>query len=193
MHDPLSIHAITHQYLARHPAEEQRLNPFTDFLRHTAPDAYTSRQTLIGHVTTSAFLLSPDRTSLLLIHHRKLGRYLQPGGHVESDATLLASACREVREEVGIPADALDILSPNDEPLDIDPHRIPFHAPKNVPEHWHFDIRYIMLIRDPWHRQITIQQEEVAQFRWVELASSALRESLPDRVIAKITAASRVC
>src|SRR5690606_25147466 len=56
-----------------------------------------------GHFTASAFVLSPDRQSLLLIHHRKLGLWLQPGGHLEpADPNVRAAARREVAEEVGL-------------------------------------------------------------------------------------------
>ena len=50
-----------------------------------------------GHFTASAFVLSPDRRELILIHHKKLGIWVQPGGHVEtSDEDLLSAARREV-------------------------------------------------------------------------------------------------
>src|SRR5436189_5409859 len=56
-----------------------------------------------GHFTASAFVLSPDRRDLVLIHHKKLGIWVQPGGHVEpSDDDLLGAARREVLEEVGL-------------------------------------------------------------------------------------------
>ena len=51
-----------------------------------------------GHFTASAFVLAPDRRAILEVHHAKLGRWLQPGGHVESaDDSLVSAAHREVR------------------------------------------------------------------------------------------------
>ena len=56
-----------------------------------------------GHFTVSAFVLAPDRSSLLMIFHAKLERWLQPGGHVEpSDTCLHTAARREVVEETGL-------------------------------------------------------------------------------------------
>ena len=56
-----------------------------------------------GHFTASGFVASPDRRCLLVIHHARLGKWLQPGGHIESDdETLEAAARREVAEETGI-------------------------------------------------------------------------------------------
>lgn len=97
----------------------------------------TSRDTLSGHVTASAWILSPDRTSTLLTHHRKLGRWLQLGGHVEADHTIQDAAAREAREESGI--DDLRLL--DHRLFDIDVHSIP--ARKAEPEHFHYDFRFI--------------------------------------------------
>ena len=90
-----------------------------------------------GHFTASAFVLSPDGGSLLLILHRKLGLWLQPGGHLEPhDADPIAAARREVREEVGI--DDLALL--RDTLFDADIHGIPAHG---APAHEHFDLRFL--------------------------------------------------
>ena len=90
-----------------------------------------------GHFTASTFVLSPDRSSLLLILHGKLGLWLQPGGHVDpDDVDILAAARREVAEEVGITA-----LDPVGSGLhDVDIHRIP--PLKGEPAHEHFDVRF---------------------------------------------------
>lgn len=97
----------------------------------------TSRDTLSGHVTASAWILSPAKTSTLLTHHRKLGCWLQLGGHVEDDHSIQAAAAREAREESGI--DNLDLLDRN--LFDIDVHLIP--ARKTDPQHFHYDFRFI--------------------------------------------------
>ena len=56
-----------------------------------------------GHFTASGFVVSPDGSSLLLIHHRRLDRWLQPGGHIDpEDASPIAAAAREVTEETGV-------------------------------------------------------------------------------------------
>ncbi|HJN76908.1 MAG TPA: pseudouridine synthase [Myxococcota bacterium] len=89
-----------------------------------------------GHFTASAMVLSPDERDVLLIHHQKLGRWLQPGGHIEpSDTGFLAAARREVLEETGI-AD-LDVLGL----LDVDVHAIPAREPE--PRHEHHDLRFL--------------------------------------------------
>lgn len=93
-----------------------------------------------GHVTASAFVLSPDGGSLLLILHGKLHRWLQPGGHVDAlDGDVEAAARREVAEEVDL-HDLTAVLAPG-VPFDIDVHDIP--ALKNEPAHAHFDVRFL--------------------------------------------------
>jgi len=88
-----------------------------------------------GHLTASGFVLSPSRQALLLIHHAKLGRWLQPGGHVESsDQSLEEAARREIVEETGL-ADFTSLGF-----FDLDLHEIP--ARKDQPRHQHYDVRF---------------------------------------------------
>ena len=55
-----------------------------------------------GHVTASGYVLSPDRKEMLIIYHQKLGRWMQPGGHVDPGETVLQAAMREIGEETGL-------------------------------------------------------------------------------------------
>ena len=117
-----------------------------------------------GHFTASAFVLSPDCRDLVLIHHKKLGIWVQPGGHVEAgDSDLQSAARREVLEEVGL--GQLTPFANNASPLfDVDIHLIPTR--KADPAHEHFDVRFAFVAptRDLVH------SEEVADLRWVPLA-----------------------
>ena len=88
-----------------------------------------------GHFTASGFVASPDRESLLMIHHARLERWLQPGGHIEQiDATVEAAARREVTEETGIG----DLIRVGLGILRIDAHPIP--ARDDEPPHTHIDL-----------------------------------------------------
>jgi len=118
-----------------------------------------------GHFTASAFVLSPDRRELVLIHHKKLGIWVQPGGHVEAtDEDPISAARREVLEEVGLAE--LEPLSSPGRPLlfDVDIHLIP--ARKAEPAHEHFDLRFAFVART---RELVIS-EEVSDLRWVALS-----------------------
>ncbi|MEO7032958.1 MAG: NUDIX hydrolase [Polyangiaceae bacterium] len=115
-----------------------------------------------GHFTASAFVLSPDKREVILIHHKKLGIWVQPGGHVEAtDAGLLSAARREVAEEVGL--GELDLLPSESSLFDVDIHTIP--ARKAEPAHEHFDVRFAFVARTRDFERT----EEVADVRWVPL------------------------
>lgn len=115
-----------------------------------------------GHFTASAFVLDARRSSLLLILHKKLGLWLQPGGHVElGDTGAAAAARREVLEETGVAA--LEPLLARDELFDLDIHRIP--ARRAELEHEHFDVRFAFVAPD----DTLVQSDEVAGARWIPL------------------------
>lgn len=108
-------------------------------------DDIHSRRTFPGHVTTSAFILDRRGERILLIHHRSLGRWLQPGGHYEPPDDLMGSALREAVEETGMQGLAIDPWhQASGMPIDIDSHRIPARPDRDEPEHWHHDIRYVV-------------------------------------------------
>ena len=99
------------------------------------PDALR-REGRPSHLTASAVVLDPARTSVLLVHHAKTGLWLQPGGHVEpGDACLAAAAVREAVEETGVAGLAL---------LDERPVHLERHAAPCGAEH-HLDVRFALL------------------------------------------------
>ncbi|SNT64216.1 8-oxo-dGTP pyrophosphatase MutT, NUDIX family [Asanoa hainanensis] len=125
-------------YLARHPAEAERLAPLTTALTEEAD--VVSRKTFVpGHVTASAVVLDPAGR-MLHIRHSVFKRWLQPGGHLEpGDTTLVGAAQREVEEETGI---ALLTLA-DDTPCDIGVHPIAANPARDEAAHHHFDVRYL--------------------------------------------------
>ncbi|NUN13176.1 MAG: NUDIX hydrolase [Myxococcales bacterium] len=134
-----------------------------------------------GHFTASGFLLAPDHSGLLLIHHKKLGRWLQPGGHaLPNEDDPLEMVKREIEEETGI----VDIEVKTPTPFDLDIHRIP--AKGNEPAHEHFDIRYLFLVNDPTQvRRCYEETNDIRWFTWDELAATALDPGMM-RVVAKV-------
>ena len=100
-------------------------------------DAF-ERACTLGHVTASAWIVDAERTHVLLTHHRKLGRWLQLGGHVDGDADVRAGALREAREESGLS----HLRFVRDGIYDLDVHRIPARGAE--PAHEHYDVRFAL-------------------------------------------------
>lgn len=137
-------------YAGLFPEDAGRAAVFTDFLKKDLD--WLSRLTQFGHLTASAWVLGPDKSKAALINHRKLQRWLQPGGHADGDGNLLAVALREVEEETGLVAQA--VFDPAGGtfvrvggsavmPFDLDAHEIP--AAGGFPAHIHFDFRYLLI------------------------------------------------
>lgn len=123
---------ILQAYLSqRFPEESARLQALQAQLQDPEGDVFNRAQ-MRGHITTSAIVLDPACRQLLLIHYKALQRWLQPGGHFETNEAadpLLTSALREAREETGVEAlqphpEYFDAASGLALPLDIDSHAI---------------------------------------------------------------------
>lgn len=138
-----------------------------DAFLHTQADVF-SRGNRSGHFTGSSWLVSADGTRVLLMHHRKLDRWLQPGGHADGDPQLARVALREAQEETGVAG-----LQVEGDIFDIDRHRIP--ARGDEPEHWHYDVRYVVRARAD--ERFTVNQESRA-LAWRAVADVAADDRL---------------
>ncbi|MGQ0765550.1 MAG: NUDIX hydrolase [Gemmatimonadota bacterium] len=130
------LRSLLASYRARDAAEEQCRVRMSQLLDGT-PEPLSRNQFTPGHFTASAFVVSASLHEALLIEHPRLDRWLQPGGHIESDdATPAAAARREIAEETGISSHELSA-----DLFDIDIHEIP--ARPDVPGHLHYDLRFM--------------------------------------------------
>ena len=151
-------------YRQRWP-DETAVVHFQEFLVGHA-DAF-EREFAIGHFTGSAWLVSADGARVLLTHHRKLGLWLQLGGHADGDTDLMRVALREAEEESG-----LDGLTVETEIFDLDRHRIPARGAD--PEHWHYDVRHV--VRAGANEAFVVSDESHA-LAWREIAEVARDET----------------
>ncbi|WP_041258405.1 NUDIX hydrolase [Fibrella aestuarina] len=138
-----------------------------------ANPACFERSLQTGHVTGSAWILSPDPSTTnvpeepkaLLIHHRKLDRWFQPGGHADGNPDVQAVARQEAEEETGLTN--LRLASP--QIFDVDIHPIPARnegTADAIPAHLHYDIRFQYFSND----QILLgENREVKNTQWVTL------------------------
>lgn len=163
-----------HQPFDQH--ERKFLAATTAFVAHHTD--FHDRRLAAGHVTGSAWIVDTDRRRALLVHHKKLDRWLQPGGHVDGDASLLAAALREAREETG-----MDCRAPTEAIFDIDVHQIPAHG--GEPAHPHYDVRFLFEARP--EQQLRSSAESHA-LRWITLGEIAAMGCGPsiDRMVRKV-------
>ncbi|WP_373511913.1 NUDIX hydrolase [Persicitalea sp.] len=124
----------------------------------THPDCF-ERTLMIGHITASAWVVSPDRSRVLLMHHRKLNRWFQPGGHCDGDPDVLRVAMRETEEETGVKPHPIEKTI-----FDIDVHSIPSRP--SEPSHYHYDIRFLLGANPEAE---PVRNAESKEVRWVPI------------------------
>ncbi len=113
------------------------------------------------HVTASGIVVG--RRGVLLLLHRRLHRWLQPGGHVDPGESPEEAAVRECREETGLPV-CHDPTGPV--LLHVDAHRA-------AQGHVHLDLRYLLRGPDLPPDPPPGESQQVAWFTWDEAAGLA--------------------
>ena len=145
-------------YTETWPEEQAMVDRYVAFVADHA-DCFERTQ-LSGHVTGSALVLDTSMQRVLLTHHRKLDRWLQPGGHADGETDVASVAMKEAEEESGLPA--LEFVTAD--LLDVDIHPIPER--KGEPAHFHYDCRF--LIRAVGSNEFTVSDES-HDLAWVDM------------------------
>ncbi len=156
LHDLL---AELRAYVPANPREAQMRDRVVAFLATDGLAAF-ERTNAGGHITASAWIVDPPRTHVVLLDHRKLGRWLQLGGHVDGDVDVRCAALREAREESGLRS----LHALGETIYDVDVHRIPARGCEV--EHDHYDLRFA-LEADP--REPLVRNDEAHDLRWIAL------------------------
>ena len=170
---PLLAMQLT-DYLRRWPNESIVVQAFAELLDDDL-DPFR-RERLAGHFTSGAWLVSADGQRILMTHHRKLGRWLQLGGHADGLRDMAQVALKEAQEESGLPG-----LSVEGEAIyDLDRHWIPER--KEVPGHWHYDVRYVVRAGD---QEQYVVSEESLDLAWRPIADVAEDEDESMRRMAR--------
>ncbi|GHD69769.1 NUDIX hydrolase [Luteimonas padinae] len=165
--DPIAtLEAAFTAHAAAWPEEAAEARLFIDLLGE-GEHAFL-RERLKGHFTASALLVSADGRRTLLTHHRKLDRWLQPGGHADGDTDLARVALTEATEESGLTG-----LRVEGGIFDLDRHWIPER--KGVPGHWHHDVRYVVRAGDD---ERYVVGEESNDLAWLDIDAVAADASM---------------
>lgn len=170
---------LLRSYSVKFPAEASTANQFVSFVEEN--ENCFERSLLKGHVTASGWVLNHNGSAVLLIHHLKLDKWLQPGGHCDGDADTLHVAVKECIEETGLETQPVTM-----EIFDLDIHEIPQR--KDIPAHLHYDVRY--LLRANSNAQIAASETETNDVLWVplnEVANYTTEDSVM-RMLAKTPA-----
>lgn len=164
MRKSYSIAEVLAAYLGHFPEDAESLELLQEQLAAGEDLGEANKH---GHLTAGGVVLNSDRTAVLMVHHRKHGKWFQPGGHVETeDVSVLTAAQRELQEETG-QADLEQIILFGDPnlPIAIDTYLIP--ARPSEAEHYHHDFKYVFVAeRD----EIIPELKALHAVEWVPLA-----------------------
>ena len=166
-----NIEEVLKKYIEIFPKEEEELYELSLLIKSNK-DNYNNlfnRKNFDGHITASGYIYSKNQKKILLLEHKALKKYLQPGGHVELfDNDIIDAAKREILEETGIKELELINISINTNvPFDINTHIIPKNEKKNEDEHYHHDFRYLFIVDKT--EDIEIDLQESNSYKWVDI------------------------
>ena len=124
-----------------------------------------TRENGVAHLTASAWVMSPDRTKVLMAYHNLYDSWAWLGGHADGESDLLAVALREAEEESGVGA----VRPVTDEILSIETLCVEGHEKRGryVPCHLHLNVTYL-LEADP-ARSLRVKPDENSAVAWIEV------------------------
>jgi len=133
-----------------------------------------SRNQMPAHFTASALLVDIEAGRVALLHHAKLDKWLQPGGHAEAidEGLMHHAALREATEETGC---AVRLYHDPPTLLDVDVHRIPARA--DEPAHHHLDLRFLVVAKDP--QAVALNAAESFAVQWFSFDAAMSRAADP--------------
>lgn len=142
---------------------------------------FYDRSNLMGHITSSSFVVNPQRDKMLLVKHKKLHSWLQPGGHIDSVISPFDNAVKELQEECynNCP---IEYKALEDKMMfDLDIH--------GVGDHKHYDIGYLFEIDETAPIHCSAESEDVAWVRIEDILKSEEYDNIRvQRVAQKIIA-----
>jgi 8-oxo-dGTP pyrophosphatase MutT (NUDIX family) len=172
--------AMLDRYAARHP-DERDVAARIRTLVAAHSDCF-DRTCRPGHVTASAWVTTPARDRFLLVHHRKLDRWLQPGGHMDGRPDVAAAALREVQEETGLADVRVAKTDGELTPFDLDVHIIPERRDAAgvliEDAHEHHDVRLLVIAHVDLTPQVSEESHAVRWFTAEELRAATDEESV---------------
>ncbi len=160
---------LVKEYLKIYPNEQDNLKVLIDYLNTHSIEEATDWNNFEGHIVAGGFIYARNDKKFLMLYHRDLDTYLYPGGHMTiKDINPLEAAIREAKEESGINNfECINICKDKLIPLDIHIHNVPYNTRLDLPEHLHFDFRYLFTIDSI--QDVKIDEEELSDYQWFDI------------------------
>ena len=124
-----------------------------------------TRENEVAHLTASAWVMSPDRTKVLMAYHNLYDSWAWLGGHADGESDLLAVALREAEEESGVGA----VCPVTDEILSVETLCVEGHEKRGryVPCHLHLNVTY--LLEADSAQSLRVKPDENSAVAWIEV------------------------
>lgn len=164
-----NILKILDAYLSLFPEEKERQSRLLAYLQTHNDKEVIDWNNFDGHLVAGGFIYAKEEHKFLVLYHKDLKMSLYPGGHINDDEkNPLQAAKREIEEETGL-TDLYQLKISENElvPIDIDTHLIKTNERLNLPEHYHFDFRYLFTVEKI--SEIKIDVVEISGFSWVSI------------------------
>lgn len=152
------------------PFNEQEIRDKTQLLAFLRSGAeLITRDNPAAHLTASAWVVSPDRSQVIMVYHNLYQSWSWMGGHADGDWDLLRVAKKEVMEECGLTE--LTVVSPDIFSLEI--LCVDGHEKKGcyLSSHLHLNVTYLFEA-DP-AQALRIKPDENSGVAWVDVSDVA--------------------
>ena len=167
------LRALVADHVATSPREVEAKERFLSELDRLGDGDPCSEQADPTHVTASAIVVGRRGTVLHL--HKRLGRWMQPGGHIDPGEAPPDAALREATEELGL---AVDHPEGGPRLINVDVHEAALG-------HTHLDLRYLVLGVDADPVPPPGESPEARWFSWEDAARQADAALAPGLVVAR--------
>jgi len=148
-------------------------------------EALYTRDNAAGHLTASAWVVSPDRTQVLMAYHNLYDSWSWLGGHADGETDLLAVAIREVKEEAGI----RHVQPVSKEIFSLESLTVDGHVKRGcyVSSHLHLNVTY--LLEADSEEAVAIKADENSGVAWFTPEEALVKSTEPwfvEHVYAKL-------
>ena len=160
---------IIKEYLTIFPNEKEKQLNLIGFLEKYNDNDIIDWNNFDGHLVASGFIYAKKEKKFLVIFHNDLSLFLSPGGHIEKrDKNILEGAKREIFEETGLKnIDEIKVTDNELIPIDIDCHFVKYNKRLELPQHYHFDFRYLFTINNI--SEIKLDTNEISTYKWIDI------------------------